>query len=114
MNRGDVWMVDIGGRAGTRPGVVLTRQNVLNYLNKVTVAEVTTSGKGHPTEVFVDVKANLSRPSFVQADNIHTVVRTNPRRISGLPIIPTSTSTSPPLTLPGSTRSRYGSACFVG
>ena len=75
MNRGDVWMIDIGGRAGTRPGVVLTRQNVLNYLNKVTVAEVTTSGKGYPTEVFIDVKANLSRPSFVQADNIHTIAK---------------------------------------
>ena len=68
-------MIDIGGRAGTRPGVVLTRQNVLNYLNKVTVVEVTTSGKGYPTEVFIDVKANLSRPSFVQADNIHTIAK---------------------------------------
>jgi mRNA-degrading endonuclease toxin of MazEF toxin-antitoxin module len=76
-------MIDIGGRAGTRPGVVLTRQNVLNHLNKVTVAEVTTSGKGYPTEVFVDVKANLSRPSFVQADNIHTVAKARLKKYLG-------------------------------
>ena len=73
MNRGDVWMINLGGKAGPRPVVVLTRQNVLEYLNKVIVAEITTRGKGYPTEVFINQKANLPKPSFVQADNIHTV-----------------------------------------
>ena len=73
MNRGDIWMIDLGGKIGTRPIVVLTRQNVLQYLNKVTVAEVTTKGKGYPTEIFIGQKANLQEPSFVQADNLHTV-----------------------------------------
>ena len=73
MNRGDIWMINLGGKIGTRPIVVLTRQNVLQYLNKVTVAEVTTKGKGYPTEVFIGQKANLQKPSFVQADNLHTV-----------------------------------------
>jgi mRNA-degrading endonuclease toxin of MazEF toxin-antitoxin module len=73
MNRGDVWMINLGGKIGTRPIVVLTRQNVLQYLNKVTVAEITTKGKGYPTEVFIGQKANLQEPSFVQADNLHTV-----------------------------------------
>ena len=73
MNRGDVWIIKLGGKAGTRPVVVLTRQNVLEYLNKVVVAEITTKGRGYPTEVFIDQKANLPKPSFVQADNIHTV-----------------------------------------
>jgi mRNA interferase MazF len=75
MNRGDVWMIDLGGRIGLRPAVVLTRQNVLEYLNKVTVAEITTKGKGYPTEVDINQKANLPKPSFVQADNVHTVPR---------------------------------------
>ena len=73
MNRGDVWLINLGGRAGTRPVVVLTRQNVLEFLNKVTVAEITTRGKGYPTEVYIDQRANLSKPSFIQADNLHTV-----------------------------------------
>lgn len=73
MNRGDIWFVDLGGKTGARPAVILTRQNVLPHLNKVTVAEVTTGGKGYPTEVFVGQKANLPKPSFVQTDNIHTV-----------------------------------------
>ena len=40
MNRGDVWLIDLGGRVGTRPVVILTRQNVLKFLNKVTVADL--------------------------------------------------------------------------
>jgi mRNA interferase MazF len=73
MNRGDVWSIDLGGRIGRRPVVVLTRQNVLQYVNKVTVAEITTKGKGYPTEIDIDQKANLAKSSFVQADNVHTV-----------------------------------------
>jgi mRNA-degrading endonuclease toxin of MazEF toxin-antitoxin module len=73
MNRGEVWVINLGGRVGERPVVILTRQNVLAYLNKVTVAEITTRGKGYPTEVFIEQKANLSKPSFIKADNLHTV-----------------------------------------
>jgi len=83
MNRGDIWMINLGGKAGTRPVVVLTRQNVLDYLNKVTVAEITTRGKGYPTEIFVGQKANLPKPSFVQADNIHTVSKNKLEKFIG-------------------------------
>ncbi len=83
MNRGDIWLINLGGRAGTRPVVVLTRQNVLAYLNKVIVVEVTTKGKGYPTEVFIDHKANLSKPSYVQTDNIHTVPKNRLEKLIG-------------------------------
>jgi len=53
--------------------VILTRQAVLDHLNKVTVAEITTKGKGYPTEVFIDEKTNLAKPSFVQTDSLHIV-----------------------------------------
>jgi mRNA-degrading endonuclease toxin of MazEF toxin-antitoxin module len=46
---------------------------VLDYLNKVTVAEITTRKKGYPTEIYIGQKANLPKPSFVRADTIHTV-----------------------------------------
>jgi len=75
MNRGDVWLIDLGGRIGTRPVVVLTRQNVLRFLNKVTVAEITTKGKGYPTEIFINQKPNLPKTSFVQVENLHTVIK---------------------------------------
>ena len=70
MNRGDVWEVDLGGRAGRRPVVVLTRQAVIAHVNKITVAEVTTKGKGYPTEVAIGQAASLRRESFVQLDNL--------------------------------------------
>lgn len=73
MNRGDVWQLDLGGRAGRRPALVLTRQGVIPYVNKLTVAEITSKGKGYPTEVTVGFKANLSKESFVQLDNLQTV-----------------------------------------
>src|SRR6185295_15217988 len=75
VNRGDVWQIDLGGRAGKRPAVVLTRQAVIPHLNKLTVAEVTSVGKGYPTEVLIGHKANLSKESYVQLDNIQTVPR---------------------------------------
>jgi mRNA-degrading endonuclease toxin of MazEF toxin-antitoxin module len=37
------------------------------------LAEVTTKGKGYPTEVFIGQKANLRKDSFVQTENIQTV-----------------------------------------
>lgn len=73
MNRGDVWQLDLGGKAGRRPAVILTRQAVIAHLNKLTVAEVTSAGKGYPTEVPIGQQANLPRESFVQLDNLQTI-----------------------------------------
>ena len=73
MNRGDVWQLDFGGRAGRRPALIITRQAVIPHLNKLTVAEITSSGKGYPTEVSIGQRANLPRESYVQLDNIQTV-----------------------------------------
>ena len=83
MNRGDVWLIDLGGRVGIRPVLILTRQNVIKYLDKVIVVEITTKGKGYPTEVFINQKANLPKPSFVQADNLHTVPKKRLKKFLG-------------------------------
>lgn len=76
MNRGDVWMLDLGGRAGRRPALVMTRQAVIAHVNKVTVAEITSVGKGYPTEVPMGHYANLPKESYVQLDNLQTVAKT--------------------------------------
>ncbi|MCK6622957.1 MAG: type II toxin-antitoxin system PemK/MazF family toxin [Calditrichaceae bacterium] len=73
MKRGEVWQVDLGAKAGKRPALILTRGDVIPYLNKLTVAEITTQKKGYPTEVDIDQKANLPLPSVVQLDNIQTI-----------------------------------------
>jgi mRNA interferase MazF len=73
VNRGDVWEVDLGGRAGRRPVLILTRQAVIPHLGNITVAEITSKGRGYPTEVAIDQKANLRRGSYVRLDNVQTV-----------------------------------------
>jgi mRNA interferase MazF len=76
VNRGDIWQLDLGEPAGRRPALVLTRQGVIAHVNKITVAEITSRGKGYPTEVPLGQKGNLPRESFVQLDNIQTVAKT--------------------------------------
>jgi mRNA-degrading endonuclease toxin of MazEF toxin-antitoxin module len=48
MNRGDICLINLGGRIGIRPVVVLARQKILDHLNRVIVAEITTLGKDYP------------------------------------------------------------------
>jgi mRNA interferase MazF len=73
VSRGDVWQLDLGGRAGRRPALIITRQGVISHVNKLTVAEITSIGKGYPTEVALGHMANLPKQSYVQLDNIQTV-----------------------------------------
>ena len=69
-------MLDLGGQAGRRPALIMTRQAVIPYVNKLTVAEITSAGKGYPTEVAIGHRANLPKESYVQLDNIQTVSKT--------------------------------------
>ena len=73
MNRGEIWQADLGSKAGKRPIVILTRSDVIPFLNKLTVAEISSQRKGYPTEVDIDQKANLPQPSVVHLDNIQTI-----------------------------------------
>ena len=73
MNRGDLWEADLGGRAGKRPVLILTRSNVIPHLSKVVIAEVTTQGKGYPTQIDIGTTGNLRKHSFVSAESLHTI-----------------------------------------
>lgn len=61
---------------GRRPVVLLSRTSAYDYLNKVIVAEITTTIRGIPQEVGVGKKEGLTRPSVVNFDNIHVVTET--------------------------------------
>lgn len=73
MKRGEVWEADIGGKAGKRPVLVLTRSGVIPHLSKVVVAEITTQFKGYPTQIPIEHHANLRKASFVSAESLHTL-----------------------------------------
>lgn len=58
---------------GRRPVLLLTRTPAYAYLNKVIVAEVTTTIRGIPQEVPVGRREHLRHASVVNLDNMHVV-----------------------------------------
>ena len=71
-------------RRKKRPVLVLTRSEVLDVRELVTVAEVTTTVRGLATEVDVDhINVGLDRPSVINCDGIHTVTQSSLARPVG-------------------------------
>jgi len=60
---------------GRRPIILLSRTPAYEYLNKVIVAEITTTVRGIPQDVQVGKRQGLKRPSVVNLDNIHVVAK---------------------------------------
>ena len=74
LSRGDVYDVDIP-IAGVRPAVILTRTVAIPYLSSVTVAEVTGTIRGIPSEVLIEPSYDLrlEHESAINCDNLFTV-----------------------------------------
>ena len=76
MKRGELWLADVGRKK--RPVLVLTRSEVMDVRELVTIAEVTTSIRGLAAEVDIDhVLVGLDQPSVINCDGIHTVAQTS-------------------------------------
>jgi mRNA interferase MazF len=74
VNRGDVWLAEIGRKR--RPVLVLTRSEVLDVRALVTVAEITTSARGLATEIAIDdPDVGLDRSSVINCDGLHTIAQ---------------------------------------
>ena len=74
MRRGELWLAEVGRKR--RPVLVLTRTEVIDVRELVTVAEVTTSVRGLAAEVDVDhLRVGLDRPSVINCDGLHTVAQ---------------------------------------
>jgi mRNA interferase MazF len=58
-----------------RPVVVLTRDSVLEYLAEVTVAPITSTIRGIPSEVVLGVEDGLPKECAVNLDHVQTVAR---------------------------------------
>lgn len=70
----------------TRPVLVLTREVARPYLRRITVAPITSTGRGMAVEVAVGVASGLDHESVVNCDNIQTIpVADLGRRIGHLP-----------------------------
>jgi mRNA interferase MazF len=84
MDRGEIWLAKVGDKS--RPVVVLTRPEVIDVRELVTVAEITTTIRGLAVEVEVDPDSSgISRTSAVNCDGLHTLPRTRlTRRVGSL------------------------------
>ncbi|MFN2378513.1 MAG: type II toxin-antitoxin system PemK/MazF family toxin [Candidatus Binatia bacterium] len=58
---------------GRRPVLLLTRSSAYAYLNKVIVAEVTTTIRDIAQEVVLDAAEGLASKSVANLDNIHVI-----------------------------------------
>lgn len=76
MTRGEIWLAHVGDK--TRPVLILTRPEVIDVCQLVTVAEVTTSVRGLAVEVEIDhVGVGLDRTSVVNCDGLYTIMRSS-------------------------------------
>ena len=72
MRRGEVWLAHVGRKR--RPVLVLTRSEVIDIRQLVTVAEITTNIRGLAVEVGLEQQGfGLDQPSVVNCDGIHTI-----------------------------------------
>ena len=80
ISRGDIWLYDFKRPDKSRPVLVLTRQEVIDFLNTVMVAPITSTMRGAPGEVTVGVAEGLKHYSAVNLDHVQTVDQS---RLSG-------------------------------
>ena len=77
MKQFDIMWANLPGPIGRRPVVLLTRTPAYTYLNKVLIAEVTSTVRGIPQEVSVGSHEGLSKASVINFDNIHVIPKTS-------------------------------------
>jgi mRNA interferase MazF len=83
VGRGEIWQFAFPSPNKRRPVLVLTRQEVIGHLHSVTVAPITTTIRGIPTEVVVGPETGLKVRSAINLDNLATVPRTGLRAFVG-------------------------------
>jgi mRNA interferase MazF len=76
--RGDVRLYQFAQPDKRRPVVVLTRESAIGYLSTVTVAPVTSTIRGVPSEVALDEEDGMKGPCAV---NLHNAVTVSQERL---------------------------------
>lgn len=83
IDRGEIWQYSFKSPNKRRPVVVLTRQEVIDYLDTVMVAPITSTIRGAPSEVIVGVDEGLKRESAINLDHVQTVDKSRLKRYVG-------------------------------
>ena len=73
ITRGDVRLYEFAPPDKKRPVLVLTRDSAVSYLSTVTVAPITSTIRGVPSEVVLGVDDGMRAPCAVNLHNVVTV-----------------------------------------
>lgn len=73
MKRGEIRWYRFKASDKKRPVLVLTRDSIIEYLNEVTVAPLTTTARDIPSEVYLSKNSGLPQDCVVNFDHIQTV-----------------------------------------
>lgn len=73
MNRGDVCWYNFKTPGKKRPVLVLTRDSAITVLNSVTVAPITSTIRGIPTELVLTEEDGLPHTCAANCDNLQTI-----------------------------------------
>ena len=73
MKHGDIRWYKFVRPDKKRPVLILTRDSVLEYLNEVTIAPITTTVRNIPSEVFLTKADGMLRDCAVNCDHLQTV-----------------------------------------
>lgn len=73
MRQYEVRWADLPAPIGRRPVLLLTRSPAYGYLNKVMVAEITSTIRGIPQEVTLGPVEGLRGTSVANLDNVHVI-----------------------------------------
>lgn len=85
LERGEIRLYQFPAPDKPRPVLVLTRPSALRYLSRVTIAPITSSIRGTPSEVRLGIEDGVKQPCVVNLHNLITVPKTGlGRRLSQL------------------------------
>ncbi|HEX4487370.1 MAG TPA: type II toxin-antitoxin system PemK/MazF family toxin [Terriglobales bacterium] len=76
--RGDVRLYQFAAPDKKRPALVLTRDSAITYLSTVTVAPITSTIRGVPSEVVLNEEDGMKSPCAV---NLHNAVTVSQHRL---------------------------------
>ena len=81
--RGEIWLLTLPSPDRRRPVLVLSRPSLLSVLHTATVAAITSTLRGAPTEVTVGPEDGLKQVSCVNLTNVFTVRKSELRNYVG-------------------------------
>jgi mRNA interferase MazF len=79
----EIWWATLPVPVGRRPVLLLSRNPAYAYLNKVLVAEITTTTRGISQEVAVGRAEGLPAAAVVNLDNLHTLAKNHLTKRAG-------------------------------